>query len=106
MEKGHAKTLTCSYHGWAFDMDGALAAVPFPKGYGEDFDRTRHGMVPVPRVESYGGFVFSSLAALGETLRQHLGQGARMIDMLNRLSPEGGIELRAEAFSMRSELSA
>ncbi|MCZ4314822.1 Rieske 2Fe-2S domain-containing protein [Comamonadaceae bacterium G21597-S1] len=94
-EKGHASTLTCSYHGWAFGMDGALAGVPFPQGYGTDFDRSQHGMVRVPRVESYGGFVFASLCAHGEKLAQHLGEGARMIDMLNGLSPEGGIELTA-----------
>jgi len=95
VEKGHASTLTCSYHGWAFAMDGALAGVPFPRGYGDDFDRSQHGMKKVPRVDAYGGFVFASLAATGESLKSHLGEGARMIDMLNGLSPEGGIELRA-----------
>lgn len=95
VEKGHATALTCSYHGWAFGMDGALAGVPFPKGYGENFDRAQHSMVKVPRVEAYGGFVFASLAPEGETLKAHLGEGARMIDMLNGLSPEGGIELSA-----------
>ncbi|MPY69779.1 MAG: Rieske 2Fe-2S domain-containing protein, partial [Alphaproteobacteria bacterium] len=25
---GHAERLTCLYHGWSYDLDGALAAVP------------------------------------------------------------------------------
>jgi len=93
-EAGNARTLTCSYHGWAFDMDGKLMGVPFPKGYGE-FDTSTLGMVPVARVGVYGGFVFASLVADGPTLEEHLGEGKRMIDMLNGLSPEGRISLKA-----------
>lgn len=92
VEKGHAPTLTCSYHGWAFNMDGALAGVPFAQGYGDDFDKSLYAMPKVGRVDSYGGFVFASLAPEGESLKSHLGEGARMIDMLNGLSPEGGVE--------------
>lgn len=94
-ERGNAKTLTCSYHGWAFGMDGALTGVPFPKGYGDAFDRSKFNLPKVPRVESYGGFVWASLAPTGQSLKDHLGLGARMIDMLNGLSPQGGIELSA-----------
>jgi nitrite reductase/ring-hydroxylating ferredoxin subunit len=34
---GHAARLTCLYHGWSFDTDGTLAAVPMPEGCAEDF---------------------------------------------------------------------
>lgn len=93
VEKGNARSLTCSYHGWAFAMDGALMGVPFNKGYGEDFDKSALGMVSVARVDSYGGFVFASLCSEGPSLKEHLGHGMRMIDMLNGLSPSGKIDL-------------
>ena len=52
-------------------------------------------MGAAPRVESYRGFVFASLAADGPTLREHLGAAAERIDQLVRLSPEGEVELTA-----------
>ena len=29
---GHSNRLVCCYHGWTFDMDGALIGVPVPEG--------------------------------------------------------------------------
>src|SRR5262245_8417411 len=31
-DRGHARTFTCSYHGWTYDVSGALLGVPYPGG--------------------------------------------------------------------------
>lgn len=94
-ERGHAEKLVCMYHGWSYRNDGALAVVPSSEGYGPSFETSRLGLARAPRVESYGGFVFASLAAGGISLAAHLGHAREMIDMLNGLSPAGRVELTA-----------
>ena len=32
-DRGHARTFTCPYHGWTYDLSGALLGVPYPGGY-------------------------------------------------------------------------
>lgn len=94
-ERGRAEKLVCMYHGWSYRNDGSLAVVPSSEGYGPGFDTRGHGLARAARVESYGGFVFASLAERGITLQQHLGHAVEMIDMLNGLSPAGRLDLRA-----------
>lgn len=93
-ERGNARSFTCPYHGWTFANDGALKGYPFPSGY-EGADRGKLGLGRVPRVESYRGFVFASMAADGPSLLEHLGPAARSIDNLCATSPEGEIEITA-----------
>jgi phenylpropionate dioxygenase-like ring-hydroxylating dioxygenase large terminal subunit len=91
--KGNSGTFRCPYHGWTFRNTGELVGFPFFKGYGQrqlDMPLGR-----VPRVDSYGGFVFGSFADDGPTLREHLGAAAGEIDRLTRLSPEGKVALNA-----------
>lgn len=94
-ERGKANSLVCGYHGWGFDLDGKLLGLPYAEGYPADFDKENYGLSRVPRLESYGGFVFASLEPTGISLDQHLGHGKAMIDQLNGLSPEGRVELTA-----------
>src|SRR5271166_3623912 len=47
---GHAQRLTCCYHGWSFDTDGALLTVPVPEGCAESFDKSAFGLAAAPRV--------------------------------------------------------
>jgi phenylpropionate dioxygenase-like ring-hydroxylating dioxygenase large terminal subunit len=91
--KGNSATFRCPYHGWTFRNTGELIGFPFFKGYGQrklDLD-----MSHVPRVNSYGGFVFGSFAADGPSLIEHLGSAAGEIDRLTQLSPAGRVELNA-----------
>jgi phenylpropionate dioxygenase-like ring-hydroxylating dioxygenase large terminal subunit len=96
-EKGNASSFRCPYHGWTFSNDGSLTAVPMRTGYGEDFQRVRSelALARAPRVDSYGGFVFASLAEDGITLAEHLGRATTAIDRLLALSPTGRIDLRS-----------
>ena len=93
-DRGHARTLTCPYHGWTYDLRGELLGVPYPGGYA-GFDKAANGLPRAPRVADYRGFVFASLAADGIPLAEHLGPATRLIDRSCDISPEGEIELSA-----------
>lgn len=51
------------------------------------------GGKPAPRVASYRGFYFASLATEGITLEEHLGAAAHYIDRFCDLSPSGRVAL-------------
>src|SRR5215470_6924578 len=65
-DRGSARTLTCPYHGWTYDLRGELLGVPYPDGY-EGFDKRANG----------------------------LGRATKLIDRSCDLSPVGEIELTA-----------
>ena len=96
LEQGSAKQFRCSYHGWTFDTDGSLAGVPMVDGYGPDFDieDPTLSMMPLPRVASFHGFVFASLAADGPDLEAYLGPARRTIEEIIERSPSGEVEIR------------
>jgi hypothetical protein len=93
-ERGRARTFTCPYHGWTYDLEGALLGVPYPGGY-TAFDKSEHGLLHAARVASYRGFVFVSFSVTGITLAEHLGTATKLIDRSCDLSPSGEIELTA-----------
>jgi phenylpropionate dioxygenase-like ring-hydroxylating dioxygenase large terminal subunit len=86
---GHAARLTCLYHGWSFDTDGALVGVPIPEGCAAEFRKEEFGLAPVPRVARYRGFVFASLAATGASFEDHIGPIQSNIDDLVDRAPDG-----------------
>jgi phenylpropionate dioxygenase-like ring-hydroxylating dioxygenase large terminal subunit len=93
-DRGRARTFTCPYHGWTYDLSGELLGVPYPGGYAA-FDKSAHGLARVPRIASYRGFVFASLSGTGISLAEHLGSATRLIDRSCDLSPAGEVELTA-----------
>jgi nitrite reductase/ring-hydroxylating ferredoxin subunit len=93
-DRGSARAFTCPYHGWTYDLSGALLGVPYPGGY-QAFDKREHGLARAPRVSAYRGFVFASLAPTGPTLLEHLGAATRLIDRSCDLAPAGEVELTA-----------
>ncbi len=94
-ESGNTKMLRCWYHGWIYDLTGALREVTEPGGYGPDFKPEEMGLTPVPRVMSHRGFLFASLQPEGESLSDFLGGAASQFDMLVDASPTGEIFLDA-----------
>lgn len=93
-EKGNRSRFTCPYHSWTFANDGRLINYAFPDGY-EGTDKTRLGLSKVPRVASYRGFIFGSMAVEGPSLEEHLGGARRVLDQLCDNSPTGEIEITA-----------
>jgi phenylpropionate dioxygenase-like ring-hydroxylating dioxygenase large terminal subunit len=95
---GHASLLRCPYHGWTFRTDGALDAIPVADGYDASFDRATHGMAALPRVASYRGFIFASLAADGPDLADFLGEARGALDNMVERAPDGALEIAGGAF--------
>jgi phenylpropionate dioxygenase-like ring-hydroxylating dioxygenase large terminal subunit len=94
-DRGTIRTFACPYHGWTYDLSGALIGVPYPGGYDAAFDKSTRGLARPPRIDSYRGFVFASLGETGPSLADHLGPAMRLIDRSCDLSPEGEVELTA-----------
>jgi phenylpropionate dioxygenase-like ring-hydroxylating dioxygenase large terminal subunit len=76
-----AKRFSCPYHGWSYDLDGRLVAIPDDYGF-EGLDRAASGLVPIPVAEKYGlifvtptpGDAFdvdAMLAGLGEDIESY-----------------------------------
>jgi len=95
IDHGHTRVFACPYHGWTYDVNGALLGVPYPGGLPAGFDKRDHGLARAPRVAAYRGFVFASLSPSGISLAEHLGKATALIDRTCDLSPEGAIELSA-----------
>ena len=93
-DRGHARTFTCPYHGWTYDLAGTLLGVPYPGGYAA-LDKAAHGLTRAARVDAYRGFVFASLSPQGMSLGEHLGPATRLIDRSCDLAPDREVELTA-----------
>ncbi|HXP94287.1 MAG TPA: aromatic ring-hydroxylating dioxygenase subunit alpha, partial [Candidatus Binatia bacterium] len=90
---GSASRFRCMYHGWTYDTTGELIGVPLRERY-QDFEpENTLGLIPVPRVESYRGFVFASLNREGPSLAEHLGRGRHYLDLMCERAPDGEIEV-------------
>jgi phenylpropionate dioxygenase-like ring-hydroxylating dioxygenase large terminal subunit len=78
---GEVTNFTCPYHGWAYDGSGKLVGVPLK----EDYDAStleQLSLVEAPRVASYHGLVFASLAQDGPSLEEHLGHAKPYLDAI------------------------
>ena len=101
-ERGNAKSLTCVYHSWSYDLAGRLQSVAFRHGVRgkggmpEDLDTAQHRLEPL-RVEVFCGLVFGTFSDatvpvedyLGETMarmiRRNLGRPLRMLGMHSQI---------------------
>jgi phenylpropionate dioxygenase-like ring-hydroxylating dioxygenase large terminal subunit len=86
---GNARQLRCPYHAWSYRLDGSLIGVPLAEGYSKDAKLP--GLAPVPRVESYKGFVFASHSATGPSLSDFLGGLRSAFDNLVDRAPAGSL---------------
>jgi len=93
--RGHAAKMTCCYHGWTYDTDGKLLAVPVPEGCAKGFDKNAFGLVRLARMGEYRGFVFASLSAKGPSFEDHIGPMKSNIDDLVDRAPDGALVLDA-----------
>jgi len=98
---GCEKALVCPYHGWTYDLDGALRHVPHEYGF-LGLDKTRRGLVPVG-CEERSGLVFvtqapdanvppDDLPALIEPGWELLAAGEREIPANWKIFAEGFLE--------------
>lgn len=88
-ERGNAGHFRCSYHGWTYANSGKLIGVTFAEGYGPELDMSQLGLVRLPCVESYRGFVFASLSPDVPSLSNFLAGARSYMDRIAALGPEG-----------------
>jgi phenylpropionate dioxygenase-like ring-hydroxylating dioxygenase large terminal subunit len=97
--RGHARQLVCPYHGWTYDTDGTLRSVPFADGYERPVAECPElALARVPRVGSYRGFVFASLAPDGLSLSDFLGPLQASFDDFVERAPAGDLEVAGGVF--------
>lgn len=92
---GNANYFRCAYHGWTYLNDGRLNGVPYRDAYAE-LPKEELGLVRLPRVAEFKGFVFGSFAKDGPDLETHLGNARPYLEHIANLGPEG-IRLSAGA---------
>jgi phenylpropionate dioxygenase-like ring-hydroxylating dioxygenase large terminal subunit len=99
-EAGHSDELRCCYHGWTYHLDGRLKTAPLLHGYPPDFDPQDpgYGLRRVPRVASYRGFVFGSLAPSGPGLTDFLGYMTTSFDDMVDRAPDDELEAAGGVF--------
>ena len=90
-DRGNAKILTCSYHGWSYTSDGKLALVPMLDAFRE-FEREKWGLIPVAQIDSHKGLIFASFDPDAPSLKEYLGDMAWYLDILLDRR-EGGTEV-------------
>ena len=90
------RLLRCPYHGWTYRLDGSIRTIPIKSGYEGtslgDSPNSR-GIVNVPHVENYRGFVFARLSEQGVGFREYFGDSLTSIDNMVERSPEGRLEV-------------
>jgi benzoate/toluate 1,2-dioxygenase alpha subunit len=90
-QEGRATTLTCRFHGWCYNTDGACIKIKDEdSGWRPDrFNRAHFDLKPIARLDTYRGFVFGSLVPDISTLNEYLGGAARFLDFFVDQSEQG-----------------
>jgi phenylpropionate dioxygenase-like ring-hydroxylating dioxygenase large terminal subunit len=94
-KRGKASVFVCPYHGWSYDVDGALRKVPHTSGYDEGFDKADYALVSL-RVEEYQGLIFATFKADIEPLVDFLGPAKKWIDLFMKQGAGFGIKANGE----------
>ena len=99
---GNSKGFRCSYHGWRFDTDGALLAIPMREGYeGTSLcpsDTKTTSMQTIKHVANYRGFIFASLTKPKVDFDTWIRGVSGSIDNMIDRSPEGEMEIVRGSF--------
>ncbi len=95
---GNCNSFMCSYHGWTYDLEGGLIAVPwFKELYHEDVDMQSWGLIKCPKVESFHGLIFANWDATAPGLVEYMGEYAWFLE--TRVNPQGeGSEVNGGIF--------
>ena len=90
---GNAASFTCAYHGWGYDNDGRLTAVPNSQdAYHGELDHSRWGLMPVAQLDHHKGLYFASFDPQAPPLAEYLGEMAWYLDAFFDRR-EGGVEV-------------
>ena len=90
------KFFRCPYHAWTFRTDGSLLNIPLKEGYDGTAMReceSGKGLVVVPHLREYRGFMFARLNDVGPGFEEYFGDSLSSIDNMADRSPEGELEI-------------
>lgn len=80
-DRGKAKSFMCSFHGWAYDLNGDLISIPHESNaYPDGIDKSRLSAIKVPRIENYKGFIFGSWDETIPPFEEYLGNAKYYFD--------------------------
>ncbi|MEH3108010.1 MAG: aromatic ring-hydroxylating dioxygenase subunit alpha [Sphingomonas fennica] len=90
-QAGNARLHVCAYHSWTFDSAGRNKNVKWKKAgcYADAFDADSHDLAPLGAFAEHNGFLFGSLVADVPPLSEHLGEAARLLDLVADQSEQG-----------------
>jgi salicylate 5-hydroxylase large subunit len=95
-DSGNAKSFTCPYHHWSYDLKGNVTGLPFKRGYKgkggmpKDFDVSEHRARPLV-VTVRNGAVFASFDASVESFEDYM--GPNMLQYFDRVFDGRRLEL-------------
>lgn len=90
VDEGVAKSFTCTYHGWAYNIAGELVNVPMEqRAYRDEIDKSQWGPRQVPRVHHYKGFYFGTWDEEAPSFEDYLGDMAWYFDAMADRYDEG-----------------
>jgi phenylpropionate dioxygenase-like ring-hydroxylating dioxygenase large terminal subunit len=88
-DHGNAKSFVCPYHNWNFSVEGKLQAIPQQRHVEGKIDKSKLGLKPVPRLESWHGMIFGSFDPEIESLDSYLGDMKWYLDAFFERFPAG-----------------
>ncbi|WP_338603127.1 aromatic ring-hydroxylating dioxygenase subunit alpha [Sulfolobus tengchongensis] len=91
-EKGNSKFFRCPYHGWTYSNYGKLVGIPDKEGYPEHFDIENLGLIRIPKLVNYYGFIFGSLSSKAPEFEDYIGEAGKLLRLIALKFP-GGIEV-------------
>lgn len=91
LESGNTKALRCRFHGWTFHLNGQCLVIKNEEtgSYLDQNFKQQNALTPLPKVQSYRGFIFASLSADVPPLEDWLCGTKDWIDCLVDQSPMG-----------------
>jgi phenylpropionate dioxygenase-like ring-hydroxylating dioxygenase large terminal subunit len=90
---GKAKTFSCSYHGWTYDLGGRLVSIPSEDdAYRNGIDKSEWGAIKVTQLATYKGFIFGNWDPTAPPLTEYLGDFTWYFDAFADRC-EGGLEV-------------
>jgi 3-phenylpropionate/trans-cinnamate dioxygenase alpha subunit len=91
VDEGSAARMACPYHAWTYDSRGDLVGRPEQGKYGSAFDVSAWGLIPVPRVASYAGFIFGCFDKDVCEIEEYLGEMKWYLDTQLKRTPAGRV---------------
>ncbi|MFD0849980.1 aromatic ring-hydroxylating oxygenase subunit alpha [Sphingosinicella xenopeptidilytica] len=101
-DRGNTNLFRCPYHGWTYSRDGSLLGVPkMDEAYHRELAKDARGLIRVPRVESYKGFIFANWDADAIPLETYLGQDMLWYFDIPIVGALGGLEVIGPTMKFR-----